>query len=85
MNMEYIDVLQKQKIEVLNHIHRLEDENDDIHFKIDTCVDTELKQQLESQVNTNEHYIEQLDDELMAIHFKIDELTEKIERGEMYA
>jgi uncharacterized protein Yka (UPF0111/DUF47 family) len=74
--MEYIDVLHKQRVEVLNQIHRLEDETDDVYFKIDACEDGELKQQLVSQVNKNEDYIDQLDDELMTICFKIDEISD---------
>jgi hypothetical protein len=80
--MEYIEVLRKQRVEVLEHIEKLEEENDDIHFKIDDCEDEILKQQLESQVKKNEDYIDQLDNELMMICFKIDELVEGKEKQE---
>lgn len=76
MNMEYVEVLQKQRIEVLDHIHRLEDATDDLYFQIDECVDGELKQSLESQAKKNETSIDKLDDKLMAICFKIDGLAE---------
>jgi hypothetical protein len=78
--MEYIDVLHKQRVEVLGQIDRLEEENDDMYFKIDECEDEELKQKLQKQTDKNECYLIQLDDELMSICLKIDELVERKER-----
>jgi hypothetical protein len=79
--MEYIDVLHKQRVEVLSQIDRLEEENDEMYFKIDECEDEELKQKLEKQTDKNEYYLIQLDDELVSICLKIDEVAEGKERG----